>query len=298
MIFKSNLGLQLSPLMKNTKKIYKGDEIVTSREENKMTKKIMIWSVKGGSGKTTTALTLSRELVKDGYKVLVEDFDPQANLSKSLCNERFGKTMADLFSANLSTSNIDEAVYHLDVNLDLIPASLTLVNSEMSVRSNPICDQARIIKKLNQTLENRYDVIIMDFNPYPSLLTTNGLIGADVVYIPTTCDEWSLNGVITTLMQIQQVEANFDKKIPFKVLFNMVNRNNSDKAQREAIMKQLNEKQYFKNYINFQGKPFVDKSKCVTDYANGNTTVGQQWNSVIAEVLEDLESEVFGCGKI
>ena len=49
-----------------------------------MTSIISIANEKGGVAKTTTALSLGGALVELGYRVLMIDLDPQANLSLSL----------------------------------------------------------------------------------------------------------------------------------------------------------------------------------------------------------------------
>ena len=50
----------------------------------------IIWvsNIKGGVGKTTTAAVLAVGLVEKGYRVLVVDSDPQANLSMCFMREQ------------------------------------------------------------------------------------------------------------------------------------------------------------------------------------------------------------------
>ena len=128
--------------------------------------------------------------------------------------------MTDLFSAKVDCEKVHKAIYNVTDNLDIIGSSLALVNSEQLVRSNTMCDQGRIINKITQCIEDEYDIILLDFNPFPSLLTTNGFIASDFVIIPTTCDEWAADGVATTLSQIYQVIEGFGKEIKYKVLIN------------------------------------------------------------------------------
>ena len=151
-----------------------------------------------------------------------------------------------------------------------------------------MCDQGRIINKITQCIEDEYDIILLDFNPFPSLLTTNGFIASDFVIIPTTCDEWAADGVATTLSQIYQVIEGFGKEIKYKVLINQKSRNKDDRAFEEEINAQLNADQLFKTNIHYHAKPFKNKDICVTDFNKGNTTVGQEWQSV----LDEIEREV------
>lgn len=255
-------------------------------------RKIMSYSTKGGVGKSTSLLTIAQYFSKKDYKICIIDADPQANLSKTLLKDKVFKddylSMTDLFSAKVDCNKVHKAIYNIDNNLDIIGSSLALVNSEQLVRSNTMCDQGRIIYKIIQCVENEYDIILLDFNPFPSLLTTNGFIASDFVIIPTTCDEWAADGVATTLSQIYQVIDGFGKKIKYKVLINQKSRNKDDRAFEDEIKSQLSEDQLFKTNIHYQAKPFKNKDLCVTDFNKGNSTVGKEWMSV----LDEIEREV------
>lgn len=258
----------------------------------KKSKKIMAYSTKGGVGKSTSLLTIAQYFSKKGYRICIIDADPQANLSKTILKDEVFKdeylSMTDLFSAKVDCEKVHKAIYNVTDNLDIIGSSLALVNSEQLVRSNIMCDQGRIINKITQCIEDEYDIILLDFNPFPSLLTTNGFIASDFVIIPTTCDEWAADGVATTLSQIYQVIEGFGKEIKYKVLINQKSRNKDDRAFEEEINAQLNADQLFKTNIHYQAKPFKNKDICVTDFNKGNTTVGQEWQSV----LDEIEREV------
>lgn len=257
----------------------------------------MAYSSKGGSGKSTGMLIFCKEFSKKGYRVCLFDCDPQANLSKTLLKNRvFDEdyiSMADLFKRKVDPKMVKEAIEHVGENFDMIGSAMNLVDSERDVSTDLICDRARVLEKIIKCIEDDYDLIFMDFNPYPSLLTTNGLIVSDFVVIPTTCDEWGADGVAYTLSQIMEIEENIRySPIPFKVLVNMKGRNNDDKQFQEDIESQLDDSQVFKTSIHYQAKPFRNKDESVIDFKNGDTTVGQEWKSVI----EELEREVVNNG--
>ena len=255
-------------------------------------KKIMAYSSKGGTGKSTSLLTIAKAFSKRGYKVCLIDCDPQANLSKTVLKEKIFRddyiSMADLFKSRLEVDKVRKAIYTVEKNFDIIGSAIALVNSEDLVRSNSMCDQARVLDKIIKSIENEYDLILLDFNPYPSLLTTNGLIASDFVIIPTTCDEWGADGVAITLSQIYQVQEGFGKEIKYKILVNMKSRNNDDMQFEKDIASQLESNEIFKTSIHFQAKPFRNKDELVIDFKNGATTVGQEWKAII----DELESEV------
>lgn len=255
-------------------------------------KKIMAYSSKGGTGKSTSLLTIAKTFSKKGYKVCLIDCDPQANLSKTILKEKVFSdeylSMVDLFKSQVEIDLVRRAIYTVDENFDIIGSAISLVNSEQLVKSNSMCDQARILDKIVKSIENEYDLILMDFNPYPSLLTTNGLIASDFVIIPTTCDEWGADGVAITLSQVYQVQQGFGKEIKYKILVNMKSRNNDDMQFEKDIASQLESNEIFKTSIHFQAKPFRNKDESVIEFKNGETTVGQEWQAVI----DELESEV------
>ena len=252
----------------------------------------MAYSSKGGSGKSTSLLTIGKTLAKKGYKVCIVDVDPQANLSGTLLKDKVFSddyiSLADLFKAKFDGEKVRQAVYNVSDNLDMIGSSISLVESEQLVRSTALCDQSRVLERIIKTVESEYDIILMDFNPYPSLLTTNGLLISDFVIIPTTCDEWGADGVVITLSQIHQVQEGFGREIAYNVLINMKGRNNDDSNFEQSIFSQLSENEHFKTSIHFQAKPFKNKDENVIDFKKGDTTVGREWQAVI----EELEREV------
>ena len=187
-----------------------------------MAKKIMAYSSKGGSGKSTSLLTIGKTLSKKGYKVCLIDVDPQANLSNTLLKDKVFEdeyiSIADLFKAKLESEKVEKAIQNVDENLDMIGSAISLVESEQLVRSNALCDQSRVLEKILNCIEVNYDIILMDFNPYPSLLTTNGLMASDFVIIPTTCDEWGADGILLHYLKFIKFKRGLEKIFLIKFL--------------------------------------------------------------------------------
>ena len=93
-------------------------------------KTIAIINQKGGVGKTTTTVNLGAALVKKGYRVLLVDFDPQANLTTHLGYEEqeshfnINGAIDDLMDNKDYQGTIRNSVLHHNEGVDVIPCNI------------------------------------------------------------------------------------------------------------------------------------------------------------------------------
>jgi len=177
------------------------------------TRKIVVYTQKGGTGKTTTALNLSVALSYMGYKVLLVDGDPQGNISLSLKIEGL-KNKKNLYHVFSEDTTVRESLYQYNKNLDLILSdqALAAVNINLA-KYEDISTRHKVFSNKLKSIENNYDYIIMDCSPALSVLNQNLLYASDEILIPVSCDYLSFATVEKVMATIKEVEIYYKHKI-------------------------------------------------------------------------------------
>jgi len=206
-------------------------------------KTIAFFNVKGGVGKTTSAINVAYELSLRGYRVLVVDLDAQSNLSDFF--QRCGNTeytVCDL----LSTAEIplDKIAVRTEFsNIDIIPAYLTLGRSEKLLMSDTTIPQQFRLKRHLMQIADRYDFCILDCSPNAeNLVNINGLACADFVYVPLKCDKWAMCGLSNTIQVINAVSTYNDKLRFGGTFFVQWESRNINRSVYDMLQEQFGEK--------------------------------------------------------
>ena len=159
--------------------------------------------LKGGEGKTTSTGAVGAALARRGYRVLLVDADPQANLTYGLGYKDL--TDRTLYEALYGKYKAAEILLPAN-GYELIPASLGLSGVEMELSAR--IGRERLLEGLLTPLRGRYDFILIDCPPSIGLLTLNALATSDWVLVPMQSEIHSLQGLRKILEILQLVKDN------------------------------------------------------------------------------------------
>lgn len=174
---------------------------VTAAAPSSMPRRIAVFNHKGGTGKTTTAVSIAAGLAAKGKKVLLVDTDAQGNVSVSLGagSER------SLYHVLVMGLQVKDAVKEVRPNLHLLPSNETLAAAELYLAGRQNRD--RVLADRLNTAAADYDYVVLDCSPSLSLMNQNALVFADSVLVPVACDYLSLVGVRQVLKTVKNVNS-------------------------------------------------------------------------------------------
>ncbi len=175
---------------------------------------IALSNQKGGVAKTSTCLNLGKSLSMAGKRVLLVDFDAQANLSICL-GFRDSPSFFDVVHSP-ETGVEDIIVDTGERNLDLVPSNRNLVL--LNKKYFGARDFELLLKDRLAGVRKRYDYILIDTPPSIDLFTLNALTAARLVVIPTQCDYLSTNGVDQILSIIDSIRQRTNPAIEARIL--------------------------------------------------------------------------------
>lgn len=208
-----------------------------------MAQVITICNAKGGVGKTTTAINLSAYLAALGKKILLIDFDPQANATSGLGVDP--KNISDtIYHGILGYSQIENLIKNTIIfNHHLIPANQHLAGALVELVN--LDEREFFLRKFINRLRHQYDYVFIDLPPSLNLLTINGLVAADEVLIPIQCEYYSLEGLAQLLEIIDLINNNLGRQIKVAgALLTMYDKR--EKLSRE-VAKEV--RQHFPHYV-------------------------------------------------
>lgn len=191
-----------------------------------------IINLKGGVGKTTTAVNLADGLARRGYSTLLIDLDSQANASVALGfdkNELPDGVAEMLFDELPARKAITDSGRE---NLDVIAGSKRLENADILLSDE--IGRERLLKKRLKFIIANYDHIIIDTPPSLGLLPINALVTTNNYLVPVSPTHLAVQGIERVLESVQKVKEGLDIEVPlYGILLTMCDMRS--KATKEAI---------------------------------------------------------------
>ena len=191
---------------------------------------ITITNQKGGVGKTTTAHALATGLTIKGYKTLIVDMDPQANVSYTMGIDEAENTIYDVLKGQVSSLDAIQKTEHGDI----LPSTLLLAGADMEFTST---GREYLLRDALEPLKDSYDYIIIDTPPQLGILTVNSLVASDNIIITMGADIYSLKGLTqlySTYMSVKKY-CNHELSISGLLLTRYNNRTIINKDLREVM---------------------------------------------------------------
>lgn len=240
---------------------------------------IAICNQKGGVAKTSTCLNLGASLALLDKRVLLIDFDVQANLSLLLGQ----RNQPSFYEIMQKECDILKTIKNVHPNLWLLPS-----NSKMSLLARQCLQQNNFcffLRTVLKPIKNNFDIILIDTPPSIKFFTPNALIAADFVIIPTQAEFLAMNGVMQTENIIKALaKTHF---LDYKILLTMYNEKNMASRAVWSKLKTKYKSKLFNTVINFDFK--LQESQIVNEaviYYDNKATSAQQYKALAKELEE------------
>lgn len=189
---------------------------------------LAIVNQKGGVGKTTTAVNLSAALTASGKKVLLCDYDPQANATSGIGVDK-NVVAATSYDVVINGTPVTNAIVHTEY-CDLIPSSAAL--SGAGVELVEMEGREFVLKNALKPLKDEYDYIFIDCPPSLELLTLGAICAAEEILIPVQCEYYALEGLSDLMKTLRAVKRRLNPTLSvYGVLLTMYDGRTNFSAQ-------------------------------------------------------------------
>jgi len=192
---------------------------------------ITVANLKGGVGKTTNTINIATSLAKLGQRVLIVDMDSQAQSSTYFDKVRYsGHSILSLFEMyqekkEITTETVKEYIVSFDdvgdvgseYQIDILPSEVRLIKKLENMRT--MLRPEKALLSILEKVSNEYDFILCDTPPYPGLALEMSFYCANSVIISTKADDFSIEGLETTVEELQTINDFTERSIEIDSIF-------------------------------------------------------------------------------
>ena len=173
-----------------------------------MAKIVAIVNQKGGVGKTTTCVNLAAALKAAGKKILLCDFDPQANSTSGMGVDK--STSNGIYDVLINGIETEKAIVSTPYG-DVLPSSKTLAGA--GVEMIEMDNRQFLLRNALHAVQANYDFIFIDCPPSLELLTLNALCAADSLLVPLQGEYFALEGLSDLMNTVRIVRRNMNPNL-------------------------------------------------------------------------------------
>ena len=173
---------------------------------------ISVASQKGGTGKTSTSISLAAGLARKGKKVLLVDIDSQANSSKVLLRNylEIPKNQT-IYSTILERKALVVHPTHIP-NLSIVPSHILLSNTDIELTTAKDHRESRLKSELDK-IKAGYDYVIIDNPPALGWLTLNSFTASDKVLVVVSPGYFELDSLVQLSKTLDEVREYFNPNL-------------------------------------------------------------------------------------
>lgn len=173
-----------------------------------MAKTIAIVNQKGGVGKTTTCVNLTAALHNLGKRVLLCDFDPQANSTSGMGVD---KTVSlGVYDVIIGEAETKDAVVRTDYG-DVLPSNKALAGAGIELISME--HREFLLRNALAKVTDQYDYIFIDCPPSLELLTLNALCASNSILVPVQGEYYALEGLSDLMSTVRIVRRSLNPEL-------------------------------------------------------------------------------------
>ncbi len=176
-----------------------------------MARKLAVFNMKGGVGKSTTTYNLAAGLVKfHQQRVLLIDIDPQGNSAAALGIPiwQLKTQLKDVLQRQIT---LKAAIMSTPSGVDVVPSNILLAEEEIPISGLP--GRELLLRKAIASIEDQYDFILIDCPPNVGVFAVNALMSAEQVIIPVDMSYLGLLGIQGIERALSLVREHLDHPI-------------------------------------------------------------------------------------
>jgi chromosome partitioning protein len=250
-------------------------------------RKIVISNQKGGSGKTTTAVSIAAGLAEKGKKVLLIDLDPGSSTTVWLLGNENPDLENDLFDLNGGPEVIQQLALETQIpNLEIIPYSPIRIRNSKALKESS--NKSFILKrKIDGLPRNSYDYVIFDTGPGLTLTNINAMAAAKEVIIPVVAQSLTLYGVISLLETLESVQVKINPDLHISgILACRIDPGNRHNMEIQELLVERFGTLVYNSYIREDSKLAEAPSFLQTIFQYDTKSQGaQDYRAVVNEIL-------------